>query len=242
MSQAPPELTISGFFLRATAIFAGFPVLFLLIGGVFSGRNAYLEIFSVITVAAWCLVPGQFCWFPGNRFLSLHLRGWMLGQYHMIIGTSLVLLLCSHPFLLVLPKLFEYGISPREAFFTMISTPHPGVISGIISWLMLAVLGVTAWCRNFLPMGYNTWLRMHGALASLVLIFGLHHALLLGRHITPFMSVVFVIFALAAAVMIVRRWFNRIRQIKPSQLLPPQKETGRLEKQKHGSEKMEAKK
>ncbi len=237
MPQTPPELTINSFFLRATAVFAGFPVLFLLIAGVFSGRNAYLEIFSVITIAAWCLVPGQFYWFPGNRFLSLHLRGWMLGQYHMIIGTSLVLLLCSHPFLLVLPKLFEYGISPREAFFTMISTPHPGVISGIISWLLLAVLGVTAWCRNFLPLGYKAWLRMHGILASLVLIFGLHHVLLLGRHITPFIAVIFILFTLAATVMMVRRWVNRIRHVKPASLLSPQGDTGRLEKQEHRSEK-----
>ncbi|MBM9519208.1 hypothetical protein JWG39_05160 [Desulforhopalus vacuolatus] len=247
MSQTPPVFTTSGFFLRAIAVFAGFPVLFMLIKGVFSGRNAYLEIFSLITVTAWCLVPGQFYWFPRNRFLSLHLRGCMLSKYHIVTGTLLVLLLCSHPFLLVVPKLFEYGISPREAFFTMISTPTAGVLSGIISWLLLATLGITAWFRNVLPLKYKAWRRMHGILAFLVLIFGLHHVFVLGRHITPFITVIFTLFALAAAVMMLRRWFDLIPHAKPVRLLPPPavrllpppENIDRLEKQEHRPEKEE---
>lgn len=240
MPQTPPGLTTRDFFLRAAAVFAGFPVLFMLIKGVFSGRNAYLEIFSLITITAWCLVPGQFYWFPGNRFLPLHLRSWTLARYHMVIGTLLVLLLCSHPFLLLLPKLFEYGISPQEAFFTMISTPHAGVISGIISWLLLATLGVTAWFRKLLPLRYHVWRQLHGILAFLVLICGLHHVLFLGRHITPLITVIFILFALAAAGMMVRRWFDIIPHAKPGRLLPSEGNTDKLKKQGHRPEKKEA--
>ncbi len=202
LSPPAPRFSTKRFLLCALSFYLLLPMLWLLAGGNFSDRDGYQELFSFLTLAAFSLIPGQFCWFLRNRFLPRKLQRWLAGEYHVFLGSTAVFLLCLHPFLLVLPKLFESGLTPKEAFITMISTPSAPVISGIICWLALLFLGLTAWLRRLLPITMPRWRQLHALTATLALTTGLWHTLLLGRHLTPFVTVFFCIVSAFGGVML----------------------------------------
>ncbi len=62
-------------------------------------------------------------------------------KYHKIIGYTFVIILFFHPLYLVVPRFFESGVSPVDAFITIITTLNQGVVLGIIAWCLDAGIG-----------------------------------------------------------------------------------------------------
>ena len=110
-------------------------------------------------------------------------------KYHKIIGYTFVLILFFHPLYLVVPRFFEAGVSPVDAFITIISTLNQGVVLGIIAWCLMLALGITSLARKKLPMKYKTWRVFHGILAMLFISIAAWHVIDLGRHSNLTMSI-----------------------------------------------------
>jgi predicted ferric reductase len=157
--------------------------------GNFPERSLLKESLSVITILAFCQMMGQFFWTRVNRSAVAELKMNKVVKYHKIIGYTVVTTLFFHPFYLVVPRFFEAGVSPVDAFVTIITTLNQGVVLGIIAWCLMLVLGITSFLRDKLPMKYKTWRVFHGILAILFILFAAWHVIDLGRHSIAAMSI-----------------------------------------------------
>ena len=104
-------------------------------------------------------------------------------KLHKVIGYIFVSILMVHPFLIVVPRFFEAGIAPGEAFGTMLTTwDSQGIILGMIAWVLMLILGITSAFRKRLGMKYTTWRVFHGLLSIAFITLATWHAMDLGRH------------------------------------------------------------
>ena len=182
------EYIKSSFLRQSVLAFTGMPLLIWTMGN-FPERSLLKESLSVITILAFCQMIGQFFWARTNRSAVAGLRMSNVLKYHKIIGYTFVTIMFFHPLYLVFPRFFESGISPVDAFITIITTLNQGVVLGIIAWCLMLVLGITAFVRNKLPMKYKTWRVFHGILAMLFISIAAWHVIDLGRHSSLAMSI-----------------------------------------------------
>ena len=128
--------------------------------------------------------------------------------WHKAIGYIFVSILLVHPFLVVVPRYFESGISPEDAFITLITTfDSPGVILGIIAWFLMLAIGITSFFRNKLPMKYKTWRIVHGFLSIAFIAVATWHAVELGRHNTTSMAVFMIFIAAVGVLLLLKTYF-----------------------------------
>ena len=144
------------FISQSLLVFAGIPLLFWALGDL-PLRSFLKEFLSVITILGCCQMIGLFFWSRSNRVAVKELRMSRVMKFHEIIGYTCVTILFFHPFFLVIPRFFEGGIAPLDAFATIVTTLNRGVILGIIAWILMATMGVTALLRKKLPMRYTAW-------------------------------------------------------------------------------------
>ena len=173
---------------QSIAVFTGIPLL-LWAMGTLPERSLLKESLSIITILAFCQMIGQLFWTRSNRSAVTQLTMNNVIKYHKIIGYTFFLILLFHPFYLVVPRLFESGVAPVDAFVTIISTLNQGVVLGIIAWCLMLALGVTSFVRKKLPMKYRTWRAFHGMLAIFFILLAVCHVIDLGRHSTLAMSI-----------------------------------------------------
>lgn len=178
----------SRLFRQSTLVFIGLPLL-IWAAGNFPERSLLKELLSILTILAFCQTMGQFFWARTSRSVMTDLKMSKVVKYHKIIGYTFVVILFFHPIYLVIPRFFEAGVSPVEAFITIITTLNQGVVLGIIAWCLMLVLGITSFLRNKLPMKYTTWRVFHGILAMLFLFVATWHVIDLGRHSNLAMSI-----------------------------------------------------
>jgi predicted ferric reductase len=191
-------------FLPWVLTFAGMPLLVWALGD-FPQRSLMKETLSLLTILAFCLLIGQFFWSRINRSAIRVFQMKRLIQLHTVIGYTCISILVAHPFLLVVPRFFEKGVAPVEAFLTIITTvTSTGVVLGIIAWCLMLILGGTALLRTMLPLSYRTWRAMHAVLASLFLAAAVWHVVDLGRHASLAMSALIVILAGSGLLLMVR--------------------------------------
>ncbi|MCG8552529.1 MAG: ferric reductase-like transmembrane domain-containing protein [Desulfobacterales bacterium] len=132
---------------------------------------------------------GQFFWTRSSRTVLTNLKMSRVVNYHKFIGYICITILSLHPLYLVIPRCFEAGVAPVDAFFTIITTLNQGVVTGIIAWCLMLVLGITSFLRDKLPMTYKTWRLFHGILAMLFISTAVWHTIDLGRHANLSMSI-----------------------------------------------------
>lgn len=201
------KLYLKSTFLRQTLLVViGLPLL-ILVAGNFQERSLLKEFLSVMTILAFFQMPGQFFWARAGRFFGADLKMSKVVQYHKIIGYLCVAILMLHPFYIVLPRFFESGVSPIDAFVTIITTMNIGVVLGIIAWCLMLVLGGTSLFRASLPMNYKTWRVVHGLLAVLFVVAAAWHVIDLGRHSTAAMSF-FIVMLTAGGILLFLRSYT----------------------------------
>ena len=145
---------------------------------------------AIIAYPADCQMIGQFFWTRTNRSAVANLKMSKVIKYHKIIGYTFIIVLLVHPVLLVVPRFFESGVAPVDAFITIITTfTNQGVVLGIIAWCLMLALGITSLARKKLPMKYKTWRVFHGILAMLFISIAAWHVIDLGRHSNLTMSI-----------------------------------------------------
>ena len=180
----------NNFFRQSLLVFTGIPLLLVFAIGTFPERSLLKEALSVITILALFQLIGQFFWARSNRSAVSKLTMGKVLKYHKYIGYTFISIMLFHPLYVVVPRFFEAGVSPIDAFITMITTLNQGVVLGIIAWCLMLVLGVTSLVRNTLPIHYKSWRVLHGILAMLFVSIAVWHAIDLGRHASLAMSIV----------------------------------------------------
>ena len=199
------------FLVPAVSVFVGLPVLFWALGD-FPRRTVLKDSLSMGTLLAFSLMLGLFFLTRGSRNTVTRFTMRTTVTLHKVIGYIVVAVLLLHPFFIVIPRYFESGIAPKEAFITMVTTwESPGVVLGIIAWCLMLILGVTSLLRNRLPMKYTTWRAVHGVLAILFVVLATWHAIDLGRHTDRAMSVYMIVLAAGGILLLVKTYI-----LKPS--------------------------
>jgi len=179
----------NNFLKQSVLAFTGMPLLILTMGN-FPERSLWKESLSVMTILAFYQMIGQFFWTRTNRSAVANLKMSKVIKYHKIIGYTFVIVLLVHPVLLVVPRFFESGVAPVDAFITIITTfTNQGIVLGIIAWCLMLALAITSLARKKLPMKYKTWRVFHGILAMLFISIAAWHVIDLGRHSSFVMSI-----------------------------------------------------
>jgi len=195
----------SRFFRQSILAFIGTPLLIWAMGN-FPERSLLKESLFVITILAFCQMMGQFFWTRTNRSARADLKMSKVVNYHKIIGYTFVTILFFHPLYLVIPRFFEAGVSPVDAFVTIITTLNQGVVLGIIAWCLMLVLGMTSFLRNKLPMKYKTWRIFHGILAILFICIAAWHVIDLGRHLNSAMSILICMLTTGGILLLLKTY------------------------------------
>ncbi len=197
------------YLVPAGLIFIGLP-LFFWAQGDFPRRTVLRESLSILFILAFCLMLGQFFLARSNRHVRKSLQMKTALRFHKAIGYIFVVVLLVHPFFIVLPRYFEAGVAPMEAFITILTTfDSPGVVLGLSAWCLVLVLGITALFRNILPMKYKTWRVFHGTIAIFFIGFSTWHAVNLGRHTNLAMSIYMIVLAIGGILLLLKTYFSK---------------------------------
>ncbi len=198
--------------ISAILIFIGLPVLFWALGDT-PRRSNLKETISIITLVAFSMMLAQFYLARSNRqILKEHKMSKVL-KWHKAIGYIFVGILIFHPFLIVVPRYFEAGVSPKEAFVTMItSLDNFRIILGMIAWVLMLIIGITSMFRDQLPMSYKTWRVVHGILSVIFIAAATWHATSLGRHTDTAMSVFMIMMATGGVLLLLKSYFTETPQ------------------------------
>ena len=186
--------------------FIGLPVFFYVTGD-FPRRTVLKDSISLLILLAFSLMLAQFFL---SRINSKMFAGYSMGRIisiHKVLGYSLITVLLLHPFLLVLPRKYEAGVSSMDALVTIVTTVNTaGVALGICAWFLMLLLGLTSLFRKKLPLSYNKWRLLHSLLAVPFIILAVCHSIDLGRHVHSFLSVYFVLFAVLGVLLPIKRY------------------------------------
>jgi len=193
---------------NAIAVFIGLPVLFYLLGD--APRRSFLkEALSIVTLLAFSLMLGQFFLARSNRALLALFRAPAIQKVHKWIAYGAISVIFLHPFFIVLPRWFEAGVKPWDAFWTMVTTfDSLGILLGLFAWVAMVAIGLTAFFRMTLmkrfKSGYRGWRAFHAVLTVSFTVAAVWHAVDLGRHTDLAMSAMFIGLAAAGIGLLAR--------------------------------------
>jgi predicted ferric reductase len=198
--------------LTAVAIFVALPLLLYVLGDT-PRRSLLKESLSILTLLALSLMLGQFFLARSNASLLSLFDPPQIQKLHKIIAYSAVGITLLHPALVVMPRYFEAGVKPWDAFVTMVTTfDSLGIVLGLAAWVLLLVLAITAYVRKPLiprfTLRYRGWRYFHGALAVAFTALALWHAIELGRHTGTAMAAFYITLALAGVALLARLYWG----------------------------------
>ena len=192
--------------IAALAVFVGLPLLLYALGDA-PRRTVLKEVISILTLLAFFMMLGQYFLARSNETLLSLFKSYQIQKVHKYIAYTAVSMILIHPFLVVLPRFFEAGVMPSDAFVTMISTlDSVGILLGLAAWFLLLVLAATAYFRKQLMRRlthrYRGWRHFHGAMAVTFTVLALWHSIELGRHTDIAMSALVITLALIGFLLL----------------------------------------
>lgn len=198
--------------LQILSFFIGMPLIIWSLGNS-PQRTLLKESLSVVTILAFSLMIGLLFLTRTNSLAAGKVAFGKVIKLHKVVGYAAVPVLLLHPLFLVLPRFFEAGVAPGEAFRTIITTfTSPGIIFGLITWSLLLTLGITSLLRKKLPLSYLTWRSIHYLLALLCLLSGTLHVLNLGRHADLLMTGFIVLVSAGGIYQTTKKTFSRVNE------------------------------
>lgn len=189
-------------YISFIVVFIGLPILLFSLGD-FPARSFLKNAISLVTLLAFSLILGQFFLSRTNSFTKYIHRFHNVIALHKAIGYFVVGVFFLHPFLIVLPRYFEVGPDPLDSFIKMITTFESlGVILGLVAWVLMLLIGITALFRDRLPISYKSWRVFHGLLSVAFVLIASWHSIDLGRHTNTPISLFFIILATIGSLML----------------------------------------
>lgn len=180
--------------------------------GDFPRRSNLKEAISMLTVLAFSLMIGQFFLARSNNYFVKFFKFNRVLSVHKFTGYSVVGFFLIHPFLIVLPRFFEAGVSPLDALIQILTTFESlGVILGQITWGLMFLIGMTSFFRDKiiigkLKMNYQTWKVFHGLLSILFIATASWHAIELGRHTDSVISTFIVLLVIIGSGLLIKQY------------------------------------
>lgn len=192
--------------IAALAIFIALPLCIYFLGN-FPRRTPLKETISLLTILAFFIMLLQFYLSRANRnLLQVHKVGRII-KWHKVLGYVFVSVLLIHPILIVVPRFFEAGISPTDAFIELLSNfNQTGLLLGLIAWILIFVIGLTSLFRNKLPFTYKTWRIIHGVLSVVFILIASFHVVNMGRHINKPMAWIIGALSILGVVLLLRKY------------------------------------
>jgi predicted ferric reductase len=169
-------------------------------------RTLLKEAISFLVILAFSLVLGLFFLTRINRIFIKIFKMIKIVKIHKIIGYFVIIVFLIHPFLIVLPRYFEAGVNPIDAFIMIITNFNSlGIIFGLISWILIVILLISTFLRNNLT--YISWRKLHAVLVVVFVIFSLLHIFDLGRHSNEFMAIFMILLAIIGISLLAKLYF-----------------------------------
>jgi len=173
----------------------------------FPRRSLLKEGISIITILAFFIMLLQFYLSRANKTVLQYHKMRNIIKWHKVLGYIFVSILFIHPFLIVLPRYFESGIAPIDAFITIITKWNStGIKLGIVAWVLMILLGITAMFRSNLGINYKIWRYFHGLLSLIFIVLATWHAVYIGRHTNTFMSFVMIALASGGIILLLKTY------------------------------------
>lgn len=211
--------------ITAGLVFLSLPILVYFTGDT-TGRTILKDSLSLLTLLAFVLMIGQFYL---ARTMKLPIEGATAGRVisiHILVGYLGTAILLVHPLLIVVPRFFESGIHPYQAFTTMITTNTPGVVTGVVAWILLLLISSLSFMRGRIPLKYREWRRIHGVMSTAFIFLASWHAIYLGRHINQPLSAYIAIQAAVGILFLIQRYISDLyRKGERRQWVLPEKST-----------------
>ncbi|WP_232225162.1 ferric reductase-like transmembrane domain-containing protein [Seonamhaeicola sp. S2-3] len=129
---------------------------------------------------------------------------------HRFIGYTFISVILLHPFFIIIPKFFDNGVTPIDAFVRLITTfSSTGVILGLIAYTTMLVLMITAFFRFKLHLKYKTWRKLHGYLTLLFVSVATWHVVNIGRHSNTSFTVYYVLMVVIGVFYLMRTYLTK---------------------------------
>ena len=129
--------------IPAASLFIGLPLLLWSLGD-FPRKSILKELLSILTILAFCFMLAQFYFTRHNKYFAKGHEFVMMVKIHRYIGYIFIAVLLLHPFFIVLPRFFEAGVEPWDAFVTLMTEfDSLGVMLGLIAYGIMILLFLT---------------------------------------------------------------------------------------------------
>lgn len=166
-----------------------------------------MEIISIAIILAFSLLLSQFFTSRLNYKLMKQIRMVNVLTIHKFIGYFFISIILLHPFLIVVPKFFDDGVTATDAFVRLITTfSSTGVILGLIAYASMLILIVTAFFRFKLHLKYRTWRSLHGYLTLLFVIAATWHVINIGRHSNNLFAIYYLLVITIGIYYVLRKY------------------------------------
>ncbi|APY11925.1 hypothetical protein BWZ22_12110 [Seonamhaeicola sp. S2-3] len=185
------------------------PLIFYFTGN-FPRRSTLMETFSILTILSFSLLLSQFFTTRLNYKLMKQIRMVNVVAIHRFIGYTFISVILLHPFFIIIPKFFDNGVTPIDAFVRLITTfSSTGVILGLIAYTTMLVLMITAFFRFKLHLKYKTWRKLHGYLTLLFVSVATWHVVNIGRHSNTSFTVYYVLMVVIGVFYLMRTYLTK---------------------------------
>jgi len=188
-------------------VFICIPILLYIFGDAIS-RTLLKEVISIITILSFTLIFSQFFISRINEDIKYGNKISKVLNFHKYVGYFIIAVLFFHPIYIVIPRYFEAGVDPIDAFWIMITNYQTfGVLLGIVSWILMLTLGITSYLRFKLGLEYKHWKLLHGVISVLFIITATCHVTSLGRHSDYAMSIFFSLLVGISILKLLNNYF-----------------------------------
>ncbi|MFY0712927.1 ferric reductase-like transmembrane domain-containing protein [Seonamhaeicola sp. NFXS20] len=187
--------------------------LFLYFSGNFQRRTNLMETLSIVTILAFSLLLSQFFTSRLNYKLMKQIRMVNILAIHRFVGYFFISVILLHPFFIIIPKFFDNGVTPTDAFIRLITTfSSTGVILGIIAYAIMLILMITAFFRFKIHLKYKTWRRFHGYLTLLFVAIATWHVINMGRHSNNSFSLFYLLVVVIGIYYVIRKYLFKTKK------------------------------
>lgn len=189
-------------------LFIGLPLLLYALGD-FPRKSVVKEILSIVTMIAFFAMLAQFYFTRHNKHFNRGRQFSMAFKIHKYIGYIFVIVLLLHPFFIVLPRFFEAGIAPRDAFLKLITEfSSLGVVLGLMAYAIILLILITTFFRNKFDLKYKIGRMFHGYVSVLFLIAASWHVIDIGSHSNIPFSVYIILVAAGGIFHLFQTYFQ----------------------------------
>lgn len=162
-------------------------------------RSWHRELATLLGIVGYVLLLMEFVLSGRFRAVSGRIGMDRTMRVHQVMARVLTVMLLLHPFLYLGPFAASRPWDSTRAETVLLS--GPGLLSGVVAWLLLGLIVLLAIGRDSLPFRYEAWRLSHGLGSAVLAVLAAHHAFVLGRYSQADVLAIFWLVLLSIAVL-----------------------------------------